>query len=246
MTEDATETPGPDAPGSDRALSAAPMPESRVLVIDDHPLFRKGVADLIAMAPGLRLVGEAADGVEGIGLAVALRPDLILLDLNMKGIDGIETLRRLRADETLDARILMLTVSDTEADVVAALRGGADGYLLKDMEPEDILALLAEANRGRLAISPQLTELLARALREGPAPGPCHPDAAGLTPREREILDLIARGYSNKLIARELDCAVGTIKVHVKHVLKKLGLRSRVEAAVWVVKVSGADAGRIV
>jgi len=207
--------------------------DSTVLVIDDHPLFRKGVADLIGMEPALRLIGEAADGADGLRLARSLHPDLILLDLNMKGLDGLETLRRLRADDGLDARIVMLTVSDTEADVVAALRAGADGYLLKDMEPEDILDRLRDATHGRLAISPQLTELLARALRE--ANVPVHPAEAGLTPREHEILALVAKGHSNKLIARELDLAVGTIKVHVKHILKKLGLKSRVEAAVWVV-----------
>lgn len=207
--------------------------ETRVLVIDDHPLFRKGVGDLIDMEPALELVGEAADGEGGARLAAELAPDLILLDLNMKGIDGIETLRRLRADDRVDARIVMLTVSDTEADVLAALRAGADGYLLKDMEPEEMLGQLRDAMRGRLVISPQLTEMLARALRE--SRGPQHPDDAGLTPREREILELIAKGFSNKLIARELDLAVGTIKVHVKHILKKLGLKSRVEAAVWTV-----------
>lgn len=207
--------------------------DTRVLVIDDHPLFRKGVADLIAMEPALRLVGEAADGAAGLDLARELQPDLILLDLEMKGLDGIETLKRLRAEETLDARILMLTVSDTEADLVAALRAGADGYLLKDMEPEDILGMLREAMRGRLVISPRLTERLARALRDTAVPK--DPDQSDLTPREREILDLLAQGWSNKLIARELDIAVGTIKVHVKHILKKLGLKSRVEAAVWLV-----------
>ncbi|MBK5964566.1 two-component system response regulator NarL [Thiocystis minor] len=212
--------------------------DTRVLVIDDHPLFRKGVADLIAMEPSLRLVGEAADGESGLRLARALQPDLVLLDLNMKGLDGIETLKRLRADDALDARVVMLTVSDTESDVVAALRAGADGYLLKDMEPEDILALLREAMRGRLVISPQLTELLARALRDAPLPKT--PDQADLTPREREILELLAQGWSNKLIARELDLAVGTIKVHVKHILKKLGLKSRVEAVVWAAKTPKA------
>ena len=207
--------------------------DTTVLVIDDHPLFRKGVADLIGMEPALRVVGEAADGLSGLRLAQSLQPDLILLDLNRKGLDGIETLRRLRADDRLDARIVMLTVSDTEADVVAALRAGADGYLLKDMEPEEMLDRLRDATRGRLVISPQLTELLARALRE--ATVPVHPAEAGLTPREHEILALIAKGHSNKLIARELDLAVGTIKVHVKHILKKLGLKTRVEAAVWAI-----------
>ena len=207
--------------------------ETRVLVIDDHPLFRKGVGDLLDMEPALQLVGEAADGETGVELARRLQPDLILLDLNMKGIDGIETLRRLRADPSLDARIVMLTVSDTEEDVLAALRAGADGYLLKDMEPEDMLALLRDAMRGRLVISPHLTELLARALRQ--PPGPSHPDDAGLTPREQQILALISKGWSNKLIARDLDLAVGTVKVHVKHILKKLRLKTRVEAAVWAV-----------
>ncbi len=151
----------------------------------------------------------------------------------MKGLNGIETLRRLRAAD-LEARIIMLTDSDNEDDVIAALRTGADGYLLKDMEPEDILQSLQRATRGRLVISQQLTELLARALREKPRPE--GPDEAGLTPREEEILGLIAKGYSNKLIARELDLSVGTVKVHVKHILKKLKLKTRVEAAVWAVK----------
>jgi two-component system nitrate/nitrite response regulator NarL len=147
-------------------------------------------------------------------------------------MDGIATLQRLRAED-LDARIIMLTVSDSEEDVVAALRAGADGYLLKDMEPEDILACLQRATQGRLVISERLTELLARALREETRPQ--RPEEAGLTPREEEILRLVAKGYSNKLIARELDLAVGTVKVHVKHILKKLRLKTRVEAAVWAV-----------
>ncbi len=209
-------------------------PESKtsVVVIDDHPLFRKGVADLIRMEPRLHLVGEAADGESGLRVARDTDPDLILLDLNMKGWSGLQTLERLRAAD-LDARIIMLTVSDNEEDVVAALRAGADGYLLKDMEPEDILECLSRATQGRVVISQRLTELLAHALREDPRPK--RPEQAGLTPREEEILALIARGYSNKLIARDLDLAVGTVKVHVKHVLKKLGLRTRVEAAVWAI-----------
>ena len=210
----------------------SPSQRTRVIVIDDHPLFRKGVEDLIAMAPGLHLVGEAADGESGIQLAIDTDPDLILLDLNMKGLGGIETLKRLR-DLDLDARVVMLTVSDNEEDVVAALRAGADGYLLKDMEPEEILLALERVNQGRIALSERLTELIARALREEPRP--THFGAAGLTPREVEILGLLERGCSNKLIARELDLSVGTVKVHVKHILKKLRLKTRVEAAVWAV-----------
>ncbi|EGV18397.1 two-component system response regulator NarL [Thiocapsa marina] len=204
-----------------------------VVVIDDHPLFRKGVSDLIAMAPELVLVGQAGDGEEGMRVAAQCRPDLILLDLNMTGMNGIQTLERLRRAD-LDARVVMLTVSDSEDDVIAALRAGADGYLLKDMEPEDILHQLLAAGRGRLVISQRLTELIARALRHDS--GPVRPDDAGLTPRERQVLALLAEGASNKLIARELDLSLGTVKVHVKHILKKLKLRTRVEAAVWAVR----------
>lgn len=210
-------------------------PEARdntIIVIDDHPLFRKGVTDLIDMEGSLRLVGEAPDGAKGIEVARATHPDLILLDLNMKGMDGLATLKKLK-DNDLDSRIIMLTVSDNEEDVVAALRAGADGYLLKDMEPEDILVCLRQAMKGRLVISDNLTELLAHALREESKPR--NADEADLTPREEEILGFIAKGYSNKLIARELDISVGTIKVHVKHILKKLKLRTRVEAAVWAI-----------
>ena len=209
-----------------------------VVLIDDHPLFRKGVSDLIAMAPELVLVGEASDGEEGVRVATRCLPDLILLDLNMKGMNGIQTLERLRRAD-LDARVVMLTVSDSEQDVVAALRAGADGYLLKDMEPEDILEQLLAAGRGRLVISQRLTELIARALCHDSRP--VRPLEAGLTPREQQVLSLLAEGLSNKLIARELDLSLGTVKVHVKHVLKKLKLRTRVEAAVWAVRQSAPE-----
>ncbi len=204
-----------------------------LIAIDDHPLFRKGVADLIGMEASLNMIGEAASGEEGLVLAEELHPDLILLDLNMKGMDGIETLKLLK-DRVPDARVVMLTVSDNEEDVVAALRAGADGYLLKDMEPEDTLDYLRQAARGKLVISERLTELLAHALRsEGSHPSDVN--QAGLTEREEQILSLIAQGLSNKMIARKLDITEGTVKVHVKHLLKKLNLRSRVEAAVWAV-----------
>ncbi len=211
-----------------------------LLVIDDHPLLRKGVSQLIALAPEMRLVGEAADGTEGLRLARELDPDLILLDLQMKGLDGLETLKAIKALE-LDARVIMFTVSDAEDDVLAALSAGADGYLLKDMEPEEMLDSLRLAARGRLVLSAPVTELLARALRqEGPSePSPL----AELTEREHEILTHIAQGKSNKLIARELEITEGTVKVHVKHLLKKLNLRSRVAAAVWAVKIGLAPRG---
>ncbi|MEN8178274.1 MAG: two-component system response regulator NarL [Pseudomonadota bacterium] len=204
-----------------------------IIAIDDHPLFRKGVADLIDMDDSLRLVGEAANGQDGITLAREKRPDLILLDINMKGVSGIETLRSIKL-LNLDSRVLMLTVSDNEEDVIAALRLGADGYLLKDMEPEDILECLHKAAGGKVVINDRLTQLLAQALREegkdSATPSP------SLTAREQEILEKLACGMSNKQIAKELEISEGTVKVHVKNLLKKLNLHSRMEAAVWALR----------
>jgi two-component system, NarL family, nitrate/nitrite response regulator NarL len=206
---------------------------NRVIIIDDHPLFRKGAGDLVKMQGSLEFVGEAASGEEGIELALAQKPDLILLDLNMKGMDGLATLKALRK-EGCEARIVMLTVSNDEADVVNALRAGADGYLLKDMEPEDIARELHRAGKGHIVLSDAISQLIARSLRDEPSPK--NIGEAGLTLREGEILQLIAKGLSNKLIARELGIVEGTVKVHVKHLLRKLSLRSRVEAAVWAVE----------
>ena len=204
-----------------------------ILVIDDHPLMRKGIMQLIALEPSLRLVGEAGDGQHGLELAGQLRPELILLDLNMRGLSGLDTLKAIRAAE-LDARVIILTVSDSEEDVVAALRAGADGYLLKDMEPEDVLHSLRTAAQGRMALGEPIAAILAEALRHQ---NPVHSlESARLTEREREILALIAAGHRNKLIARKLKIAEGTVKVHVKHLLRKLNLESRVEAAVWAVE----------
>ena len=204
-----------------------------VIVIDDHPLFRKGVSQLIGMDDQLKLVGEASSGEEGVELARRVNPDLILLDLNMKGMGGIDTLRALR-EAGLEARVVMLTVSDNADDLIAAIRTGADGYLLKDMEPEELLARIKDALFGRMVISDSLNGLLAQALREeAVAAGR---SLSGLTERERAILACLAVGMSNKLIARELDIAEGTVKVHVKNLLKKLNFRSRVEAAVWAVE----------
>lgn len=204
-----------------------------VIIVDDHPLFRKGLSQLLQTIPGFRLVGEAAGGAEGLELARRLHPELILLDLNMRDLSGLEVLRGLRAAR-IDSRVVMVTVSDAGADVVAALRCGADGYLLKDMEPEAMLEALRDVAAGRVVIPPQLNHLLAAALRGESRPQSAA--AAGLTEQEVRILEKIAEGLSNKQIGRELDIAEGTVKVHVKHLLRKLDLRSRVEAAVWAVE----------
>jgi two-component system, NarL family, nitrate/nitrite response regulator NarL len=206
----------------------------RVLAIDDHPLFRKGVSDLIDMDSQLMLVGEADNGQDGLALAKELKPDLILLDINMKGMSGLETLTAIKQLE-MDALLLMLTVSDNEEDVLNALRVGADGYLLKDMEPEDILQSIHKAMQGTLVISERLTQLLAKALRDEEKLSESN-DLPPLTTREQEILEQIVNGMSNKRIAHTLNISEGTVKVHVKHLLKKLNLHSRTEAAVWALR----------
>jgi two-component system nitrate/nitrite response regulator NarL len=207
--------------------------QQTVVIVDDHPLFRRGLTQLLATLPRFTLLGEASCGKDGIDLVNATRPDLLLLDLNMKDISGLEVLKQIKARD-LDTRVVMITVSDQAEDLIAALRAGADGYLLKDMEPEQMLESLQSAADGKIIVSENLTHLLAVALRQQKRPQ--DPEEAGLTEQELRILERIANGKSNKLIGRELDIAEGTVKVHVKHILRKLNLRSRVEAAVWSVE----------
>ena len=203
-----------------------------LMIVDDHPLLRKGLRQLIELEDDLELVAEASNGQDALKLVEEDEPDLIILDLNMQGMDGIETLKAMRA-QGVSSRIVMLTVSDHDEDVVAAITNGADGFLLKDMEPEEIIEKVRQAALGKMVISDRLAEVLASALRKTQKHSANVLDT--LTSRELEILKLIAKGMSNKLIARELDISDGTVKVHVKHVLKKMNLRSRVEAAVWAV-----------
>ena len=205
----------------------------RLVIVDDHPLFRRGVMQLVQMAGEFDVVGEASCGQEGIDMVRRLAPDMVLLDLNMKDMSGLEVLKALKSWDS-DPRVVMLTVSDSAEDLIAALRLGADGYLLKEMDPEELVGKLKEAAAGRITLSEPLTRLLAHSLREDNRPK--DPDQAGLTEQESRILEHIALGQSNKLIARELNIAEGTVKVHVKHLLRKLNLRSRVEAAVWAVE----------
>lgn len=204
-----------------------------ILLIDDHPLFRRGLIQLLQTISDFEVIGEASNGKDGIALTLARAPDLLLLDLNMKDMNGLEVLRQIK-NADLDTRVVMITVSDQTEDLVAALRLGADGYLLKDMEPEQMIASLASAAKGKIVVSDNLTHLLASALREQRQPRGAQ--EAGLTEQEKRILEHIAAGLSNKVIGRELGIAEGTVKVHVKHLLRKLNLRSRVEAAVWAVE----------
>lgn len=202
------------------------------LIIDDHPLFRKGVIQLLSMEPEFEIVAEAASGNEGVTLALEHHPDLILLDLNMNGLNGIETLQLMR-DKEVDSRIILLTVSNNPDDLVGAIRAGSDGYILKDTDPDEMIRLIKESMLGKNAISAELSGLLAMALRQEAVV--TNRSQAGLTERESSILKCLAYGMSNKLIARELDIMDSTVKVHIRNLLKKLKFRSRVEAAVWAV-----------
>ncbi|UXD88927.1 two-component system response regulator NarL [Thalassolituus hydrocarboniclasticus] len=214
--------------------------KSTIMLVDDHPLLRKGLKQLLAFEDDLEVVAEASSGAEAIDLAVEDEPDLIILDLHMQGMDGLQTLTKLR-DRGITSRIVMLTVSDADDDVLTAIGQGADGYLLKDTDPDMLLEQIKQAVGGKMVLSEAVTKVLAAAIRR-PAVRPAS-ELDALTGREVEILECIAKGMSNKVIARELDISDGTVKVHVKHLLKKLGLRSRVEAAVWMVNQQGEDKG---
>ena len=202
-------------------------------MIDDHALFRKGVGQIINDNTNFEVVGEASSGLEGIELVQQSAPDVVLIDLNMKGLNGIETLRRFKELGT-QAKFVVLTVSDAEDDLLEALRSGADGYLLKDMDPEDLCANLIKVASGMTVIQDSLTDILKQALID-PKVGR-NDETVSLTDREQEILQCLADGLNNKTIARKLGISDTTVKVHIKHLLSKLKLTSRLEAAVWAHK----------
>jgi two-component system nitrate/nitrite response regulator NarL len=203
----------------------------RIVVIDDHTLFRRGITALLSRVPGFEVVGEAADGFDGIKSVAASRPDVVLLDLHMPGISGIDALHAI-LKEAPGTHIVMLTVSEEADDLVLALRAGALGYLLKNIESDFLVDSVRRAAEGESVMSPEMTAKLMREVRAG---GTAAAQPA-LSPREREILAYLARGASNKEIARDLDVAESTVKIHVQHILRKLDLTSRVQAAVWAVE----------
>ncbi|MDE0097494.1 MAG: two-component system response regulator NarL [Gammaproteobacteria bacterium] len=210
----------------------------RVLIIDDHPLFRKGARQLLEMDARFEVVGEADDGASSIAQTRQLDPDLVLLDLNMKPVSGIEVLRRIK-QERGDIMVVMLTVSDQGEDIAKAIQLGADGYLLKDMEPEDMLAKLTQVSQGQIVMDDNVANLLANLLKSGEHP--LLPEDANLTERETETLVLLAEGLNNKRIARRLNISDGTVKVHIKNILRKLKVRSRLEAAIWAINNGFAE-----
>lgn len=201
-----------------------------IAIIDDHPLFRRGVRELLDLEPGVDVVGEAGTREEAIELVRRTEPDLTILDLNMKGSSGVEILSTLK-EEDPSRRIVILTVSDSGKDLTACIQAGADGYFLKDMEPEEFLKSVRRTLEGQTVVDASMLAFLTTTLRAKMSSS--EESRPTLTGREAEVLDLIAQGCTNKVIARKLDITEGTVKGHVKHLLKKLGCRSRVEAAVW-------------
>lgn len=196
----------------------------KVLIIDDHPLMRRGIKQLVELEEGFEVVGGAGNGSEGINLALQTSPDLIILDLNMKGLSGLDTLKALRA-EGIDARIVILTVSDAKNDIFTLIDAGADGYLLKDTEPDTLLSQLKSIAQGEVILSDSIKNLL---IERQSSQEPIY----SLTDREMDVLRLIATGLSNKQIAGQLFISEETVKVHIRNLLRKLNVHSRVAATV--------------
>jgi two-component system nitrate/nitrite response regulator NarL len=206
----------------------------RVIIIDDHALFRDGLKGLLEQR-NIDVAGVAADGKEGIELANEIRPDVILLDLRMPHMGGLDVLPILRKDLPTTP-VVMLTTSNDESDLIRALRTGAQGYLLKDMEPDELVSALRDIEKGKNVVAADLTDALARMVQGETTLDDDDGPFSDLTPRETEILCLLAEGQSNKLIARNLGISDGTVKLHVKAILRKLNIHSRVEAAVMAVE----------
>ena len=210
----------------------------RVLLIDDHALFRMGLRELLERRE-IEVVEAVGDGEEGIALVARHQPDVVLLDMRMPDLNGLDVLIRLRAAHPR-MPIVMLTTSREERDVIDSLQKGAQGYLLKDMEPAELIdALNRIVGKGETVVASELTAVLARAVQGGEKEEKVEAGDAffsELTPREREILCHLAEGQSNKVIARNLGISDGTVKLHVKAILRKLNVHSRVEAAVIAVE----------
>ena len=206
----------------------------RVIMIDDHALFRVGLQGLLEQR-GIEVIAAVAEGSEGLQLAEKMQPDIILLDLRMPDMNGLEVLQEIKK-RAIKIPVVMLTTSNEEQDLVEALRNGAQGYLLKDMEPDELVGALRDIEKGKNVVAQGLTDVLARMVQGDPIEEKKKETPfSALTPRELEILCLLADGQSNKVIARNLGISDGTVKLHVKAILRKLEVHSRVEAAVIAV-----------
>jgi DNA-binding NarL/FixJ family response regulator len=213
-------------------------PEVRVVIVDDHPVVRQGLRTFLAVQEGIAVVGEAGDGAEALATVRSLAPDVVLLDLVMPGMDGVAAIARL-TKESPETRVLVLTSFADDDKLLAAVQAGAAGYLLKDVAPAQLAEAVRAVARGEAALG---SRPAARLLREY-AQGGSGASPVALTGREREVLTLVGRGLANKQIARELSIAEKTVKTHVSHVLSKLGLADRTQAALYAVRVGLVDPG---
>ena len=197
----------------------------RLLVVDDHALFRRGLVGLLEEIPGFQVVGQAADGAEALPLVDQAHPDVVLLDLNMPVMDGLEALRQIKARKPAP-RVIMLTISQNEPDLLDAIRGGADGYLLKNTEPDDLRKAILRVAQGQGALSPEVTAPVLRAVTHYDP----HADAALLSERELEVLKCMVDGQTTLQIAAHLFISDNTVKTHVRHIFEKLEVSNRAEA----------------
>lgn len=205
----------------------------RVLVADDQALVRGGFHKILDSDATIHVVGEAADGLEAVTLARQLHPDVVLMDVRMPNLDGLEATRRL-VTEHADIRVLIVTTFGLDEEVLAALRAGASGFLLKDAPPEDLIAAVHVIAGGQALLDPAITRPLLAVLAKGPLPRPALTSQLDeLTPREREVLELLAQGRSNSDITRALVIAEGTAKTHVASILAKLRLRDRIQCVIF-------------
>ncbi len=208
----------------------------RILLVDDHILFRKGVGAVLASHSEIQVVGEAADGLEAIERARETVPDIILMDVNMPRCSGLEAVKTIKA-EMPHVRIIMLTVSENDYDLFTAIKNGADGYLLKNLEPAQLFEMLDCARRGDAAVSPSLAAKILTEFRrpnkESNQGNGAHND---LTAREIQVLELIVQGQTNREIATALSIAEDTVKIHLRNILEKLHLQNRIQAAVYAVR----------
>lgn len=208
------------------------MDPVRLVLVDDHAVLRSGLADLLRGRGGMNVLGDTGKVDEAVALVRQHQPDLVLLDLRLGNIDGLNVLRALRA-EGIETPVVILTMSTGEDDLAGALRAGVRGYLLKDMEPDEVIESIGRAARGELVVAPSMAIKLAQMWQSGQKGSVKRDLVDSLTEREREVLEHVARGKSNKVIAQALDISHNTVKLHVRHIMAKLDLGSRVEAAVF-------------
>ncbi|KRI00122.1 response regulator transcription factor [Curvibacter sp. PAE-UM] len=204
----------------------------RLVLVDDHAVLRSGLADLLRGRGGMDVLGDTGKPDEAVALVRQHQPDLVLLDLRLGPIDGLSVLRTLRA-EGIETPVVILTMCTAEEDLAGALRAGVRGYLLKDMEPDDVIESIQRAARGELVVAPSMALKLAQMWQQGQKGSVKRDLVDSLTEREREVLEHVARGKSNKVIAQALEISHNTVKLHVRHIMAKLDLGSRVEAAVF-------------